>query len=178
MKIALDVDGVLADVIISWLLYNNKFRKPLSKKDVTDWDFWKALHIDRFSFYDELSVCWKDWHSIPPTEQNLHEITEKLSGIAQVDIVTARQEWTDPYVKDWLDFHDISYDQYVSVAAGSMKADLDYDAFIDDSPLNASRFLRNDKSILLYSQPWNMSMSHPRMNRISSLSEAVGILSP
>ena len=32
MKIALDVDGVLADVIYSWLDYNNKIRKPNYKK--------------------------------------------------------------------------------------------------------------------------------------------------
>ena len=36
-----------------------------------------------------------------------------------------------------------------------MKADLDYDVFIDDSPLNAVKFLENNKKVILYSQPWN-----------------------
>ena len=32
MKIALDVDGVLADVIVSWLNYSNSIRPNISKK--------------------------------------------------------------------------------------------------------------------------------------------------
>ena len=37
MKIALDVDGVLADVIVSWLNYSNSIRPNISKNQVTDW---------------------------------------------------------------------------------------------------------------------------------------------
>lgn len=176
MKIAIDVDGVLADVIVSWLVYNNKIRKPLSKEDITDWDFWKKFQIDRFHFYSELSECWKDWNSIPPTEQNLSQTIKNISTLAQIDIVTAREKSTDSYVKNWLKHHGISYDKYVSVIDGPMKADLDYDIFIDDSPINAQNFLQNNKTVLLYTQPWNQGMSDPRLHRISNLSDAIKIL--
>ena len=46
MKIALDVDGVLADVIVSWLNYSNSIRPNISKNQVTDWEFWKKFDID------------------------------------------------------------------------------------------------------------------------------------
>ena len=65
MKIALDVDGVLADVIVSWINYNNLIRSHISKNQVTDWQFWKKFEIDPFDFYSELSSCWKNWQSIP-----------------------------------------------------------------------------------------------------------------
>ena len=55
MKIALDVDGVLADVIKSWLNYSNSIRPEISKQDITDWDFWKKFQINRFDFYKELN---------------------------------------------------------------------------------------------------------------------------
>ncbi len=173
MKIALDVDGVLADVIQSWLNYSNEIRSKISKHEITDWDFWKKFQIDRYDFYTELSSCWKNWNSISPTEENLSYITKNLSTFGQVDIVTARERSTNSFVKNWLNHYDISYDNYVSVIDGPMKADLDYDVFIDDSPLNALKFLQHDKKVLLYSQPWNQHISNNQIHRISNLSEAV-----
>ena len=84
MKIALDVDGVLADVIKSWLNYSNTIRPKISKHDITDWDFWKKFQINRYDFYAELSSCWKNWNSIPPTEENLSSVTKDLSTFKKV----------------------------------------------------------------------------------------------
>jgi uncharacterized HAD superfamily protein len=173
LKIALDVDGVLADVIESWLIYSNKIRSNISKDEITNWDFWKKFKINRYDFYDELTSCWKNWVSIPPTENNLSAVTQNLSNLGQVDIVTARELSTDSFVKNWLKLHDITYQNYVSVIDGPMKADLDYDVFIDDSPLNAIKFLQKKKSVFLYSQPWNQHISDQNIKRITTLSEAV-----
>ena len=173
MKIALDVDGVLADVIESWLISSNKIRSSISKDEITNWDFWKKFNINRYDFYEELSDCWKNWNTIPPTEDNLSTVTENLSNFGQVDIVTAREISTDSFVKNWLKLHDVTYHNYVSVVDGPMKADLNYDVFIDDSPLNAIKFLERKKNVFLYSQPWNQNISNPDIQRISTLSEAV-----
>ena len=59
---------------------------------------------------------------------------------------------------------------------GPMKADLDYDIFIDDSPLNAIKFIQNNKKVILYSQPWNQHISNHELFRISNLSEAIEII--
>jgi 5'(3')-deoxyribonucleotidase len=175
-KIALDVDGVIADVIESWLIYSNKIRSPISKEEITNWDFWKKFKINRYDFYKELTMCWKNWNTLPPMEPNLSQITKNLSEFGQVDIVTARELSTDNFVKNWLKLHGIVYENYVSVIDGTMKADLDYDLFIDDSPLNAKRFVENEKNFFLYSQPWNKHI--PTKNqRIFSLSDAVNQLS-
>ncbi|MBT8243145.1 MAG: hypothetical protein HKP34_05520 [Nitrosopumilus sp.] len=173
MKIALDVDGVLADVIISWLNFNNSIRPRIAKHEITNWEFWKDFQIDPFDFYTELSACWKNWMSIPTTEKNLSSITKSLCSLGQVDIVTAREHSTNSFVKSWLDHHSISYDNYVSVIDGPMKADLDYDIFIDDSPLNTEKFLKNNKKVILYSQPWNQHVSENQIHRVSNLHEAV-----
>ncbi len=173
MKIALDVDGVLADVIISWINYSNSIRSKIAKHQITSWEFWNEFNIDRYDFYTELSSCWKNWMTIPTTEKNLSLTTKSLTNIGQVDIVTAREHSTDSFVKSWLDHHNIAYDNYVSVIDGPMKADLDYDVFIDDSPLNAAKFLKNKKKLILYSQPWNHHVSNDNINRVSNLSEAI-----
>ena len=173
MKIALDVDGVLADVIQSWLNYNNSIRQEISKQEISEWDFWKKFKINRYDFYTELSSCWENWMSVPPTETNLSLTTKNLSKIGQVDIVTARERSTDSFVKNWLNHYDISYDNYVSVIDGPMKANLDYDVFIDDSPLNALKIIEQKKKIILYSQPWNQHILEDQIHRVSNLSEAI-----
>ena len=176
MKIALDVDGVLADVIVSWIQINNQNRTKISKNDVTSWDFWKKFNIDRFDFYSELSKCWENWNSIPTTEKNLEESTKLLNQNATVDIVTAREQYTDTFVKNWLNHFNISYDNYVSVIDGTMKADLDYDLFIDDSPLNAEKFNLKNKRFLLYNQPWNQNIQLKNVNRISNLFDVLKLI--
>ena len=90
--------------------------------------------------------------------------------------MTARERSTDSFVKNWLNYHNISYDNYVSVIDGPMKSDLDYDVFIDDSPLNAIKFIENNKKVVLYSQPWNQHISDDNLFRISNLSEAIKII--
>ncbi len=173
MKIALDVDGVLADVIKSWLNYSNTIRPKISKHDITNWDFWNKFQINRYDFYAELSSCWKNWNSIPPTEENLSSVTKNLSNLGQVDIVTARERSTDLFVKNWLNHHNILYDNYVSVIDGPMKAVLDSDVIIDDSQLIAVKILQHSQIVIVYSQPWNKHISENRIHRISNLSEAV-----
>ena len=176
MKIALDVDGVLADVIVSWIEINNQNRTKISKNDVTSWDFWKQFNIDRFDSYSQLSKCWENWTSIPPTEKNLEESTKLLNQNATVDIVTAREQYTDTFVKNWLNHFNMSYDNYVSVIDGTMKADLDYDLFIDDSPLNAEKFTLKNKKFLLYNQPWNQNIQLKNVNRISNLFDVLKLI--
>jgi hypothetical protein len=176
LRIALDVDGVLADVIESWLSYSNKIRPAISKSQISEWDFWKNHNIDKFDFYNELSICWKSWESIPTTENNIAHATTQLSNLGTVDIVTARDESTHNDVKNWLKLHKINFKNYVGVLEGIEKSRLDYDVFIDDSPLNAKSMLDEGKSVILYSQPWNTSFEDDRAIRIHELKNAVPII--
>lgn len=177
MRIALDVDGVLADVIHAWLEYNNKVRPSISKSEISDWDFWKKHNINKFDFYEELSMCWKSWEGIPPTESNLSHASRELSRLGTVDIVTAREDSTHEDVKKWLRMHNVTFKDYVGVLEGTEKAGLDYDVFIDDSPINAHSMLAKEKSVILYSQPWNLDFPDMRARRIHKLADAVDIIS-
>ncbi len=176
MRIALDVDGVLADVIASWLSYNNEIRPKILKSQISEWDFWKNHDINKFDFYNELSICWRSWENIPPTENNIAYATTQLSNLGTVDIVTARDESTHNEVKNWLKLHKIKFKNYVGVMEGMEKSRLDYDVFIDDSPLNAQSMLEKRNSVLLDSQPWNVSFEDNRATRIDELKNAVPVI--
>jgi uncharacterized HAD superfamily protein len=170
------VDGVLADVMDTWLSYNNKIRSSISKSDISEWDFWKRYDISKFDFYEELSMCWKSWKTIPPTETDISYTSKELSKVGTVDIVTAREDSTHDDVKNWLAMHNVTFKNYVGVTEGTEKAKLDYDVFIDDSPINAQHMLDAGKSVVLYNQPWNLGFSDSRAKRINELKNAVNII--
>ncbi|VVC05430.1 5' nucleotidase, deoxy (Pyrimidine), cytosolic type C protein (NT5C) [uncultured archaeon] len=176
MRIALDVDGVLADVIHAWLSYNNGKRSTMSKSDISEWDFWKKYDINKFDFYAELSMCWKSWKTIPPTESDISYASKELSKVGTVDIVTAREDSTHEDVKSWLKMHNVIYKNYVGVKEGSEKAKLDYDVFIDDSPINAQHMLATGKPVIIYNQPWNLDFYDTRAKRINELKNATNII--
>jgi hypothetical protein len=176
LRIGLDVDGVLADVIQSWLSYNNKIRTTIDKSEISEWDFWKKFKIDKFDFYKELSTCWISWEDIPTTENNISSASRDLLKLGTVDIVTAREESTHIHVKNWLKSKGIVYNNYVGVLEGTEKTKLDYDIFIDDSPINAKSMLDGGKSVILYTQPWNLNFEDSRAKRIYKLQDAVSAI--
>jgi uncharacterized HAD superfamily protein len=107
---------------------------------------------------------------------NLSTTISSLSNISDVDIVTAREESTHTYVKNWLSYQKITYNNYVGVLEGLEKTKLDYDIFIDDSPINAKNMLDGGKSVILYTQPWNLKFDDSRAKRIFQLKDAIPII--
>ncbi|MEM0441530.1 MAG: hypothetical protein QW450_00020 [Candidatus Nitrosocaldus sp.] len=176
MKIAVDVDGVLADIISVWLTYyNERHDSSLSKEQIQRWDFWKSIGYSAERFYSELATCWKEWHKVPVMEDGIANSIATLRSLGKVDIVSAQM--AKDYVKMWLDHNKIIYDDYVSVTRGVDKADLAYDAFIDDSPINAERISSMGKLVLLYDQPWNRYLEDGRyIVRVKSMDEVRKVL--
>ena len=178
MKIALDVDGVLADIIEVWINeYNKKHNTSISKEIIKNWDFWKELGVNQYEFYYQLSSCWSQWKDVPPMEQDIANAVDKLHSIGKVDIVTARDKESTKHVINWLEYNRIKYNEYVPVPDGRDKADLDYDVFIDDSPHNVVRMASKGRNVLLYDQPWNKYVNDSKIIRISKLIEATDIIS-
>jgi len=179
IRVALDVDGTLADTMAIWLdnfnkNQNGKFKKRLTSDDISHWNFWMALGLDVSEFYKTLSDCWSlRWAEVPLVENDAPSSIDKLRSIAKVDIVTARDGLTHKFVKKWLAEKNIFYDSYVGVGGGIDKARLDYDFFIDDSPENALEIVSMQKRLLLYDQPWNKHIRHPKISRISKIHDAI-----
>jgi len=178
LKIALDLDGVLADTMKLWLrLWNRRTGQKLSYEDLTEWDFWRNLEISEAEFMEIMNEAWRMWKSLPPTEPNLSEKVSRLKELGRIDIVTARPRETEKYALRWLDEQGILYDSYVWIRSSRIKAKLDYDVFIDDSPLIVDGCIMRKKILLLYDRPWNKNVPESRLvYRIKSLDEAYAIL--
>ena len=175
LRIALDLDGVLADTMQSVCAILNARRSglKLSPEDFDRWNAWEIADITKQEFLRTLEEAWFNWRDIPPIENNLAKKVSNLVRFGRVDIVTGRSEATIPSVKQWLRSNSISYDQFVRTAGTSAKAELDYDIFIDDSDhlmsILASRLFGYG---FLYEQPWNRQAKNmPRIFKVSKWDE-------
>lgn len=178
MKIALDLDGVLADTMRVWVtLWNKKGKKKIRFEDITSWDFWKGLNITSDEFNLIFNTVWKFWDKIPPTEEMIDEKVRRLNKLGHVDIVTGRTLDTAEEAKMWLNSYDIEFRNFIIVPPEKGKWELNYDVFIDDAPNVAMGAIKMEKYVLLYDRPWNRDVKPVgKIVRITSLSEAVDIL--
>jgi 5'(3')-deoxyribonucleotidase len=164
LKIAVDLDGVLAESMIVWCeLANAEFGTHLRLEDLDSWASWRKFAISKDDFYRILDESWDDWERIPPTEPG---IARKVAGIEKfglVDVVTGRSEKTEEAARKWINSQRVRFNQFVRVPGWREKADLDYDVFIDDAPdLMPLLSRRLIPWAILYERPWNRTVPHLR----------------
>jgi len=167
LKIAVDLDGVLAEAMIGWCeLYNQRHGKSLSLEDIRAWDVWKLVKIQRDEFFRLLDDAWLQWERIPVTEQDVGEQIKLLHDFGTVDVVTGRSARTVASAKEWLRAHSIPYDRFVRTESTLAKIRLDYDVFVDDSPA-LMRYIASRSTALgiLYTRPWNRDTQIPTVVR-------------
>jgi uncharacterized HAD superfamily protein len=164
-KVAVDVDGVLAD------MHTPCFRLiglPYTWRDVQVWDFFEELHVDRRTFWEAYKRLWSEkFHLIPLIEEDAPEIIAKLRQRYEVHIMTSRHKETTKGTELWLRHRGIEYDKLIvlPLAADKTKYLDDYLALVDDNPV----FAKHSK-VILFDRPWNKTVS-VNARRIRSLRE-------
>jgi 5'(3')-deoxyribonucleotidase len=166
LRIAVDLDGVLAETMEAWCKRANEFLGTSFKlADLDTWASWRKLGISREQFFQFLDEAWDDWESIPPTEPGLAEKVQKISRSGQIDVVTGRSKASVNAAKKWLAEHKIPYQRFVRVPSWKDKIFLNYDVYIDDAPELMPLISRNLTMWgILYSRPWNKSV--PKLRQV------------
>lgn len=174
--VAIDVDSVLADVMLVWAdEYSKRTGKKISKKDILQWDIPTILPITPGEVYKYFSYVWKNrWQEIPPTEQDIGNVTKRLHKKGyRISVITKRERPTVAYVAKWLDMHRVYSDELVFIYDAVPKANYPFDVLIDDAPKNLVDIVA-PKSAILFNQPWNRDFHWPA--RVDTLSEAEKLL--
>jgi hypothetical protein len=146
MQIALDLDGVLAD-----LQHTMCEQTIYDEQDFEQWSKPKYNH-----FVQEASRVWREhWDDIPPVESGLDELTKRLSTTHNVDIVT-NTAGPNEYIEQWVDKHGIQHDSIRRpYSEGKDKHELiDYDCYIDDKPGMAGQV----DVLYLRDRAWNQTV--------------------
>jgi len=179
LKIAVDLDGVLAEAMIGWCeLYNQRHGQSLSFEDIRAWNVWKVVKIQRDEFFRILDDAWLQWERIPATEEDVGEQVKLLREFGSVDVVTGRSARTVASAKEWLNAHSVPYDRFVRTESTLAKIRLDYDVLVDDSPTLMQLIASKSMALgILYTRPWNRDARIPTVvRRVSRWAEVPPIV--
>jgi len=170
--LAIDLDSVLADVVVTWVNeYNSLKGSDIAKEDIVVWDIHTLLPITEIESNSIFSNVWiHRWKDIPPTQNNIGKIIEKLkTENFRISILTRREKITIPYVYNWLESKNIDCDDLICVFDSNPKSIYPFDILIDDAPQNIVE-IKFPKKGILFDQPWNRSFKWPiRINQLSDL---------
>ena len=179
MKIAVDLDGVLAETMTAWCeKANEELGTRLKLDDIDSWASWMKLGVTKDQFYRLLDSAWDDWENVPPTEKGLAGKVARIQSLGTVDIVTGRSRRTVESARNWLQQHRIPFERFVRVPGVRDKVYLDYDVYVDDAPDLMPLISRNPvKHGILYERPWNRDMHDmPRIFKVGKWVEIPRIL--
>ncbi|TFF95591.1 MAG: hypothetical protein EU547_07345 [Promethearchaeota archaeon] len=167
MRIAVDVDGVLLDLMIKYCeVFNERYQTNYKKSDVTRWDFFEAWNIDESKAFEIFHNIYQKTSDVPFIDNKALEVLKDLNKTNHIDIVSARTSKFKKQLKKKLKSHGIKkgthYENLILVhdKPYDIKLRLDYDIYIDDSPHLAAAVREKNNSILfLYDQPWNRQIN-------------------
>jgi len=166
MKIAVDVDGVLLDLIGSFLqLFNRRYHTQYEPSDLDRYDFYHNWNVPKQQIYQIFFEIYKSKCETPLIDPTAPYILNHLNKDHHVDIVSARDSQFYDHLLRKLEDHGIikglSYRNLVLVEETPIDSKLAhrYDIYIDDNP-NLIKPVQNleDILLLLFNQPWNKSI--------------------
>jgi uncharacterized HAD superfamily protein len=169
LKIAVDVDGVLANV------YDPIFKElglDYTSDDVRKWDFFDELGVDRQNFWKTYKKLWSEkFHLIPLIEEDASAMIRELRRCFEVHIMSCRFRTTFIGTLMWLQQYNIEYDGLVFLPPSADKTKYldNYLVLVDDNPAYS-----HHEKVILYDRPWNRYVEAKR--RIRSLRELLEIV--
>ncbi len=179
LRIAVDLDGVLAETMTAWCRKaNEQLGTNLKLDDLDTWASWKKFGITRDQFFRLLNEAWDSWEQVPPTEPNIASKVAKIQPFGTLDIVTGRSKQTVEGAKNWLAHYKIPYERFVRVEGWKDKVYLNYDVYIDDAPELMPLISHNPvMSGILYERPWDRDVPDmPKVYKAESWSQVPALL--
>ena len=163
MKIAVDVDGVLLDIITPYTkLYNQLCNATYKKEGVKKWEFYLDWNLTEEEVFKVFYKIYNNAISVSLTDKEAPKYLQLLDQEHEVDIVSARSFKFKSQLKEKLNqcgiAKGIHYKKLILVDPKpyDLKLQLNYDIFIDDNPHLVDLIKEKAKSVLLlFDQPWN-----------------------
>jgi 5'(3')-deoxyribonucleotidase len=156
LRVAVDVDGVLADqvsVILSRL--NEKYGSSYSKADIVEWD--QKLEATNIKVEIENALLDEDYVLSLPIIEGAKQGMDYLFKNHFVIIATARPKETEEATKKWVS-RNFSFHAFFNTK-GKCKSTVNSDVLVDDYIPNIQKFVEKAGYGILFSQPWNEDRS-------------------
>lgn len=173
MKIAFDVDNVLADTMSCWCLKATEYLGlPVTKEDIKHHKIVGSVPISPRIIFMLLDQVWNEWETLPSTETDIIQKLDTLKDNGfEICIATSRPFRSIQNVKQWLDKMNICYSEFFSLGPYELKAKIAIDILVDDAPDQIREFIRTGRTGFLYKQPWNKNARVRKALFINSLDD-------
>jgi 5'-nucleotidase len=168
-RIAVDMDGVLADVVEQFFRYDEKdFGKRRKWEEATG-----KKELEMFPNVREY-VFAKDFFRTTPVIEGSQEILYELNKKYEVFIVSAATEFPQSLSEkqEWLNEH-FPFIQWQQMVFCGLKTIIEADIMIDDHFKNLDHF---KGTTILFSQPHNLLQDAGRHIRVHSWKDIAGML--
>lgn len=174
MRISLDVDDVLADTKSVLIKYITLIRGKCDW-DFNQWEF-KEGGISREAFLEIYKLVWHVHNNEIKATINSDEIKEIMKN-NDITLVTARDKDDIPPLKRWLKHNFAGIDFKVINTRGiKEKLELDFDIYIDDSPV-LLQYKKDHRKLIIVEQPWNKNIRESEtVIKVKNLREAIYFL--
>ncbi|MFH1088754.1 MAG: hypothetical protein V1719_02835 [Patescibacteria group bacterium] len=175
MKIAVDLDDVLASFIAEFLKwYNPQHNTNWQFEDVVDYHWPNFMHITvEQAIQDVHSFCLTAGFANLPVMSGAQEFVNKLAKEHELYIVTARQHVIEEITHNWLDknfpgiFRGVLFANHYSMdgssprTKGGLCKQAGCELIIDDDDRHLDALLAHNIKVVIMDKPWNKSSILP-----------------
>lgn len=166
--LALDIDGVLADLVAPYLEEYGGFQRQNIK-----WTMWDVIGISEGEWWQKYREYWLSG-KVPLNEprETVKYVLERLKRMGiKVFIVTKRPWHLANATKKWLLLYGIQ-EPLIICDMDTYKVELGFDYVIDDNPHEVVKFCtinsNSDRVLYLYGQPWNECVSPASYGKVEN----------
>lgn len=175
MKLAFDVDNVLADSMTCWCEKATAYLGlSVSKSSIKSHKIVGSVPVKPREIFRLQDEVWSEWEHLPPTED---DIAQKIAVLREYDfeihIVTQRPLRSIRFVKKWLSKMKINYDGFHSLGPYRSKTEVPVDALVDDAPNEIRKFVKMGRMGFLYKQPWNRKIRISKAIFVNNIGEVL-----
>lgn len=161
LHIGVDLDNTILDATSTHLQYYNLASgQSFTPADVNDFYLyrlygWKETERDAVYTKYGHDIHWNS-APLPLAAEILHELFARH----RITIITARPPLFRQVTVDWLEHYKIRY-HHIVLTENKLRecTRLGVDVLIDDGPHYAEEFARAGKPVILYEQPYNLSIA-------------------
>jgi 5'(3')-deoxyribonucleotidase len=164
-RVLIDLDGVIRDFIggvstVYSQYYPDHEVKPVKSRELHEF---YPIGYDIYNFIFEHHREWSEASGILP---GAREAIQQYRDRYEIIIATSQEEWGIEDVYDWLDKHEVYYDD---VVISFEKHLLDGIALLDDYEQNVEQFQKTGRLGVCFSQQWNQHWNNGF--KVSSIEE-------
>ena len=162
MRIGLDIDGVLANFVKTFIpLVRERYGVALAEQDIYVHDLFLVLGITESEAIELIRATIR---SDLDLIDGAKEAIETLNREHDVILLTARPDDLLGVTKQWLAAKGIPYSELLHVREGAKSAaSLSLDVVVDDHLREAIAFAGKVRKIIVFDHPWNHSFNAGRL---------------